>query len=120
MEFNSKLNNIKIGEKNSDEQENEIKNITNPYDAQDEVIKFYKNYSTMISNAGYDATHRKGLKISTPKQMLLKLPIAHAQVKENLLNENVLNKIVQIKYFLYRAKEITKIVHDNIMNSIKL
>ena len=27
MEFNSKLNNIKIGEKNSDEQENEIKKL---------------------------------------------------------------------------------------------
>ena len=50
--------------------------------------------------------------------MLQRLPIALAQVKVNNNSENVLNKIHQIIYFLYQVKIITKIVYNNIMNSI--
>ena len=60
------------------------------------------------------------LKILTPKQMLQKLPIALAQVKLGNASKNLLNKIKQIIYSLYRAKEITKKVFYNIKNSIKL
>ena len=49
-----------------------------------------------------------------------KLRIALAQVKTGNRSENLLNEIRQIVYYLYRAKEITKTVHNNIMNSIKL
>ena len=52
--------------------------------------------------------------------MLRRLPIALAQVKAGNPSENLLNEIKQITYFLYRAKEITKKVHNNLMNSIKL
>ena len=71
-----KLSNIKIGVKKSNKQEIEIKNITNLYDMRDEVIKFYKDYSTIIFNTVYDTRHGKGLKILTPKQMHQRLPIA--------------------------------------------
>ena len=60
------------------------------------------------------------LKILTPKQMLQRLPIAVAQVKAGNASENLLNEIRQIINSLYRAKEITKKVYNNIMNSIKL
>ena len=49
--------------------------------------------------------------------MLQRLPIALAQVKAGSTSENLLNEIRQIIYFLYRAKEITKEVFNNIMNS---
>ena len=52
--------------------------------------------------------------------MLQRLPIALAQVKVGNTSENLLNEIRQIIYSLYRAKEITKQVYNNIMNSIKL
>ena len=52
--------------------------------------------------------------------MLQRLPIALAQVKAGNKSENLLNEIRQIIYFLYRAKEITKKVYKNIMNSIKV
>ena len=52
--------------------------------------------------------------------MLQRLPIAVAQVKAGNTSENLLNEIRQIIYSLYRAKEITKKVYNNIMNSIKL
>ena len=58
--------------------------------------------------------------IITPKQMLQRSPIALPTVKAGSTSENFLNEIRQIIYSLYRAKEITKEVCNNIMNSIKL
>ena len=52
--------------------------------------------------------------------MFQRLSIALAQVKAANTSENVLNKIRKIIYFLYREKEVTKKVYNNIMNSIKL
>ena len=52
--------------------------------------------------------------------MLQRLPIAPAQVKAGNKSENLLKKIRQIIYSLYRAKEITKKSLNNIMNSIKV
>ena len=52
--------------------------------------------------------------------MLQKLPIALAKVKAGNISENLLNEIRQVIYSLYRAKEVTKKVYNNIMNSIKL
>ena len=52
--------------------------------------------------------------------MLQRLPIALAQVKTGNTSENLQKKIRQIIYSLYCAKEITKKVYNNIMNSIKI
>ena len=52
--------------------------------------------------------------------MLQRLSIALAQVKAGNTSKNLLNEIRQIIYSLYRAKEITKRVQNNIMNSIKV
>ena len=60
------------------------------------------------------------LKILTPNQMLKRLPIALAQVKAANNSESLLNEIRQIVYSLYRSKEITKKVYNNIINSIKV
>ena len=51
------------------------------YKARTEAIKFYDDYSLMMSEAKTKATMGKGLKILTPKEMLQRLPIALAQVK---------------------------------------
>ena len=50
----------------------------------------------------------KGLRILTTKQMFQRLPIALSLVKAGNSSENLLNKIRQITYSLYRAKEMTK------------
>ena len=52
--------------------------------------------------------------------MIQRLPIALAQVKAGNTSENLLDEIRQIIYSLYKGKEITKKVYNNIMNSIKL
>ena len=49
-----------------------------------------------------------------------RLPKPFAQVKAGNTSENLLNEIRQIINTLYRVKEITKKVYNNIMNSIKL
>ena len=51
--------------------------------------------------------------------MLQRLLIALAQVKAGSNSENLLNEIRQIVYFLYKSKEITKIVYNNITESIQ-
>ena len=52
--------------------------------------------------------------------MLQRLQVATAQVKEGNTFEKLLNEIRQIICFLYRAKEITRKVYNNIMNSTNL
>ena len=80
----------------------------------------------MVLEAKRLAKEQKGtganemLKILTPNQMLKRLPIALAQVKAGNNSESSLNEIIQIVYSLYRSKEITKKVYNNIINSIKV
>ena len=93
------------------------------YSARKEAIKFIEDYGSMIVEAkrlAKEDQEGKGLKILTPNQMLKRLPIALAQIKAGNNSESLLNEIRQIVYFLYRSKEITKKVYNNIINSIKV
>ena len=99
-----------------------IKNVEEFRDSRQAVINFYKDYSSLVVNAAYDAKQQKGtgLKILTPKQMLQRLPIALAQIKAGNNSKSLLNEIRQIVYSLYQSKEITKKVYNNIITSIKV
>ena len=94
-------------------------NIETLYKARNEAIKFYDDYSWIMSEAKIRATKGKGLKILTPKQMLQRLPIALAQVKAGNNSESLLNEIRQIVYSLYHSKKIIKKVYNNILKSIQ-
>ena len=74
----------------------------------------------MLYEAKYKAKYGERLKILTPKQIIQRLPIALSQVNACNTSENLLNEIRQTTYSSYWAKEITKKVFNNIMNSIKL
>ena len=87
---------------------------------QETVIKFFDYYYLVISEARYEASCRKWLKLLTPNQILQRLPVALAQVKVGDKSENLLNEICQLTCSLYQTKEITKKMCNNIMNSIKL
>ena len=91
------------------------------YKARNEAIKFYDDYSLMMSKAKSKARATKGtgLKILTPKQMLQRLPIALPQVKAGNNSESLLNEIRQIVYSLYQLKQITKKVYKNIIQFIQ-
>ena len=64
----SDLNEIKKGSKKhrTKEQKNALHNIEMLYNARNEVIKFYDDYSSMVSQAKIKATKGTGLKILTP------------------------------------------------------
>ena len=72
------------------------------YKARNNVIKFFDDYSSMVSEAKPKTTNGTRLKILTPKQMLQRLPIALAQVKADNNSENLLNETRQIVYSLHQ------------------
>ena len=57
----------------------------------------------MVSEAKYEVTNGKGLKILTFKQMLQRLLIALAQIKAGNTSESLLKEIRQNVYSLYQA-----------------
>ena len=115
------LNTIRKGN-TSAKQKITLANINIHFNARNSVIKFIEDYGSMTLEAKKLAKEqeRTGLKILTPNQMLNRLPIALAQVKAGNNSESLLNEIRQIVYSLYRSKEITKKVYNNIINSIKV
>ena len=121
--FHKYLNIIRIGNKN-DNQKRTLANINIFYNARENAIQFIKDYGSVILEARSLAIEEerkgKGLKMLAPNQMLKRLPIALAQIKAGNNSESLLNEIRQIVYSLYRSKEITKKVCNNIINSIKV
>ena len=80
----------------------------------------FNNDAKNVSKSIHKAKHeRKGLKILAPNQIFKRLPIALAQIKAGNNSESLLNEIRQIVYSLHRSKEITKMLYNNIINSIK-
>ena len=116
------LSDVKKGSKKhrSKAQKNTLYNIEILYKARNEAIKFYDDYSSMMSEAKYRATKGTGLKILTPKQMLERSPIALAQIKAGNNSGSLLHEIRQIFSSLYQLKQITKKVYNNIIKSINV
>ena len=73
----------------------------------EEILKFNIQYQ-----------EGKGLKILTPNQMLSRLPITLAQLKAGNNSEKLKNKIRQLLYSLYRSKNMTKQVYNDLINYI--
>ena len=94
-----------------------LHSVTSLVQGREAVLTALKSGIFQVSKESQEG---KGLKILTPNQMLKRLPIALAQVKAGNNSESLLNEIRQIVYSLYRSKEITKKVYNNIINSIKV
>ena len=73
----------------------------------EEIIKFNKQ-----------TQQGRGLTILTPSQMLSRLPITLAQLKAGNNSEKLKNEIRQLLYSLYRSKNMTKQVYNNLINYI--
>ena len=82
-------------------------------------VMVFTAFKSRIFPRSEESQEGEGLKILTPNQMLKRLPIALAQIKAGNNSESLLNEIRQIVYSLYRSKETTKKVYNNIINSIK-
>ena len=98
-----------------------LNSVTGLVNGREMVLTAFKSRIFQVSKESQEGTGaNEMLKILTPNQMLKRLPIALAQVKAGNNSESLLNEIRQIVYSLYRSKEITKKVYNNIINSIKV
>ena len=134
--FKTNLNGKSRGRYKSEEQKVTLGNIKLLYESRQAPIKLFIDYSPTITEAKYKTicweripiklahvakvADHPNLKILSSKQMFQWLPIAFAQEKTRNTSEELLNEIRQIIYFLSQAKEITKKIYNNVMNSIKL
>ena len=59
----------------------------------------------------------QGLKILTPKQMITTLPILLAQLRAGNNSKKLKNEIRQFVYSLYRSKNLSKTVYNNLINT---
>ena len=103
----SGLSDLKNETENMDEEEKETEKPSEIIDVVEEIIEFSKK-----KQGG------KGLKILTPDQMLSRLPINLAQLKARNNSQKLKNEIRQLLYFLYRSKQLTKQLYNNLINII--
>ena len=103
--------------------------ITSKDDARKEFIELKKNIKSKelkdivkeLERAifGYEELSGSGLKILTNKQMLNRLPILLAQIQAGNNSSKLKNEARQILYSLYRSKELTKTVYNNLINAMR-
>ena len=105
--INSGLEDLKEEIKNMSKEEIEI-------EKPDEIVEIVE----MILDFNKQNQQGKGLKILTPNQMLSRLPIALAQLEAGNNSEKLKNEIRQLLYSLYRSKNMTKQVYNNLINYI--
>ena len=80
----------------------------------DKIVEFVKE----ILKFNKQAQQGKGLKILTRQQMLSRLPISLAQLNAENNSEKLKNEIRQLLYSLYRSKNMTEEVYDNLIRYI--
>ena len=105
--INSGLKDLKEEIKKVSEEEKEIKDPESIVEIVEEILKFNKQQQS-----------GEGLQILTPNQMLSRLPITLAQLKAGNNSEKLKNEIRQLLYSLYRSKNMTKQVYNNLIKYI--
>ena len=118
-----------LNKTNDKETNNELVNMINS--GLKDFIKFNKEISeeekmtekidkiTKIVKKIYKFNRRiqkgQGIKIITPNQMLSRLPITLAQLKAGNNSEKLKNEISQLLYSLYRSKNMTQQLRNNLI-----
>ena len=109
-------------EKKTQKKKDVLKNLYNFFEGREKVLNAFdsKIFPIKTKGTGYLESEPSSFKILTPNRILKRLPIALAQIKAGNNSKPLLNEIRQIVYSLYRSKEITKKVYNNIIKSIKI
>ena len=91
-------------------------------DVYNEVKKMFIKSSIPVndetSESETEEQEGQGLKILTPKQMIIRLPILLAQLRARNNSQKLKNEIRQIVYSLYRSKSLSKTIYNNLINAI--
>ena len=101
---------------NKDDARKEFKNFKNDVKS-DELKDIIKELE--LVTFGYEELSGLGLKILTNKQMLNRLSILLAQIQAGNNSSKLKNEARQILYSLYRSKELTKTVYNNLIKAIR-
>ena len=80
----------------------------------DKIVKIV----TEILKFNKEKREGRGLKILTPSQMLSRLPISLAQLKSGNNSEKSKNEIRKLLYYLYRSRNMSKQVYNNLIKYI--
>ena len=96
-----------IGKMSEDEKETE---------KPDKILKIVEEI--LIFNRKNREQQSLGLKILTPNEMLIRLPITLAQLKAENNFEKLKNEIIQLLYSFYRSKKLTKQLYKSLVNII--
>ena len=80
----------------------------------DKIVKIVKK----ILKFNKEKQKGQGLKVLTPSQIFSRLPISLAQLKAGNNPEKLKNEIRQILYSLYRSKNLSKQVYNNLIKHI--
>ena len=105
--INSGLKDLKEKIKEMSEEEREVERPDKIVEIVEEILKFNKQNQ-----------EGKSIKILTPNQVLSRLPISLSQLKAGNNSEKLKNKIRRLLYSLYRSKNITKQVYNNLIKPI--
>ena len=105
--INSVLKDLKKEIKEMSEGERENEKPDNIVKIVREIFKFNKQNQ-----------EGQGIKILTPNRMLSRLRISLAQLKAGNNSENLKNEIRQLLHYLYRSKNMTKQVYNNLIKPI--
>ena len=103
----SKLDDLKNEIEDMDNEEKEIEDPDKIRDIVERILGFND-----LNQKG------QGLKILTPDQILSRLPITLAQLKAGNNSEKLKNEIRELFYSLYRSKNLTKTLYNNLINTI--
>ena len=94
-----------------------LKEIPKPNDEQPDTTDMYELESE--ESAAQRRNHPgQGLKILTPDQMLIRLPITLAQLKAVITPEKLKTEIRQLLYSLHRSKKLTKQLYKSLIDII--
>ena len=111
---NELVNMINSGLKDLKEKIKEMSEEERKVEKPDKIVKVVKR----ILKFNKQNQKGQGLKILTPNQMLSRLPISLAQLKAGNNSEKLKNEIRQLLYSLYRSKNMTKQVYNNLIKPI--
>ena len=103
----SGLKDLKEEIKKIPKEEKEIEDPKSIVENVEDILKFNKQNQ-----------QGEGIKILTPNQMLSRLPISLAQLEAGNNSNKLKNEIRQLLYSLYRSKNMTKQVYNNLIKPI--
>ena len=115
-EKNSKL--VKIFNSGLEDLEKEIKEMSKEEIETEKPYNIVKVVKKVLDSNKQNQQEGQGIKILTPNQMLKRLPIALAQLQAGNNSNKLKNEIRQLLYSLYRSKNMTKQVYNNLINYI--